>query len=125
MYVFMREYGKIVCLVLVLITILFFIPAPQRYSSLVTDNIVRQSDKAIIAVVNGEIFRIEDIESRLNLLPEWAKARYSDVSERQAWLNTLVEFELLADEAESLGYGNHSYVIEELEKLKSSQSNSM
>ncbi len=95
--------------VLLLSTGLFGCPPekPPRNSKSTNENDVSDS----VAVINGETLSYDEFARRISSLTPYARARYSTVEARQEFLDTQIDFELLADYAEKQGYGDDPEVV--------------
>lgn len=73
-------------------------------------------DQQVAYVVDDESFTVEDVNDRLQSLPEWARARFGTVDRKKGFLATLAQFELMVDEAERLGYDEHPETLDRYEE---------
>lgn len=60
---------------------------------------------AIVAGVGDAVITVSDVETRINRLPPFARARYASTAKKRELVDELVQFEALAAEAARLGYG--------------------
>jgi len=72
--------------------------------------------RSVVAQVNGEDFTLGEFERRLNSQAPFARARYNTRERKVDFLNNMVQFEVLADEAERLGYDKNPEVVLELKQ---------
>lgn len=70
-----------------------------------------------VAQVNGEVITLEEFERRIEGLAPYARVRYSTRAKQQEFLDSLVVFELLADEAERQGLGDDPAVIHAMKEV--------
>lgn len=59
-----------------------------------------------VVVVDGEEISLGEFERRLQELPEYARVRYSSIEQKKEYLNSVAQFEVMADVAESKGLGD-------------------
>ncbi|RAL22174.1 hypothetical protein DL240_09980 [Lujinxingia litoralis] len=64
----------------------------------------------VVARVNGEPLTRAEIERRIQALAPHARARLQSPEQRQAFLKSVVQFEVMADAAEVAGYGERPQV---------------
>lgn len=77
----------------------------------------KHSEEDMLAEVNGEALKRGEFERRLEGLPEYARARYRATERKQTWLNSQVQFELLADVAEQKGLGQRPEVLDAMKAV--------
>lgn len=65
-----------------------------------------------VAVINNEVLTLAEFERRISTLAAFAQARFSTVESKQDYLVDVVQFEVLADEAERRGYGNDALTLQ-------------
>ncbi|MCA9537927.1 MAG: peptidyl-prolyl cis-trans isomerase [Myxococcales bacterium] len=65
----------------------------------------------IVARVGDTVITLEEFEQRLDQQSPFARARYDSLQRKQEFLDSLVRFELIAQEAERKGYGDHPDVV--------------
>ncbi len=65
-----------------------------------------------VAVVNGEVLSLAEFDRRISTLAAFAQARFSTVESKQDYLVDVVQFEVLADEAEQRGFGNNALTLQ-------------
>lgn len=70
-----------------------------------------------VAQVNGEIITLGEFERRIDGMAPAARVRYSTQEKRQEFLDSLVVFEVLADEAEREGLTNDPVVMQTLKEV--------
>ncbi len=63
--------------------------------------------EAIVARINGEEISREEFNRRLSGLADFARMRFQTEQRRRDFLERIIEFEILADEAERQHYGDH------------------
>lgn len=96
--------------------------APEKPSSLEANQrrveVAGQDEQSqeAVAVVNGETITIGEFERRLASLAPFARARYGTVERKQEYLNSVVQFEVMADEAERLGLGKDPAVLHSMKE---------
>lgn len=86
----------------------------------------RAQDKAnieasAVALVNGKAISLGEFNRRLRELPEFARVRYATVSQQQEWLDSVAQFEVMADVAEKKGMGAHPEVYFSLKRAMAEQ----
>lgn len=64
-----------------------------------------------VAVINGDVLTKAEFERRINALSPIARSRFASTEARKTFLDSQVQFEILADIAEERGYGQRSSVI--------------
>ncbi len=69
-----------------------------------------EDGEAVVARINGEPITREEFNRRIDGLAEFARMRLQSVENRRDFLGSIVEFEMMADEAELRGYGAHPRV---------------
>ncbi len=83
--------------------------APERPSDISRKRGERQSgstqESKVVAIVEGEELTAQDYERRLSTLAPYARAQYTERERRVELLESMVDLELLADEAERRGMG--------------------
>lgn len=72
----------------------------------------RAASSQAVAVINNEVLTLAEFERRISTLAEFAQARFSTVESKQDYLVDVVQFEVLADEAERRGYGNDALTLQ-------------
>lgn len=65
-----------------------------------------------VARVNGEVITAKEYEARIETMPDFAREEFRSLPRRKQYLVPLVDFELLADEAEKRGYGDDPRVVD-------------
>ncbi len=70
----------------------------------------------VVAVVEGEELTAQDFERRLSRLAPYARAQYSERERRVQLLESMVDLELLADEAERRGLGQDPVVLQAMKE---------
>lgn len=70
-----------------------------------------------VAQINSEVITLEEFERRIEGLAPYARVRYSTRAKQQEFLDSLVVFELLADEAERQGLGDDPAVIHAMKEV--------
>lgn len=95
--------------------------APEKPSEKMLQGTVERSDKArpvseiekeAVVVVDGEEISLAEFNRRLRELPEFARARFSTVEKKQQYLDTVAQFEMMADVAEERGLGTRAAVLD-------------
>ena len=76
----------------------------------------RQLHDEPVVTVDGESVTLGEFERRIRELPEFARMRYSTVQRKQAYLDSLARFEVMADEAERRGLGERVEVLEAMKR---------
>ncbi|MFW5966854.1 MAG: peptidyl-prolyl cis-trans isomerase [Persicimonas sp.] len=69
-----------------------------------------------VLVVDGEEVSLAEFERRVQTLPEYARARYSETTRRQKYLETVAQFEVMADRAEEAGLADDPQVLDALKE---------
>lgn len=64
--------------------------------------------EAVVARINGEEITREEFNRRVDGLADFARMRLQSAEHRKEFLERIVEFEMMADEAERRGYGSHA-----------------
>ncbi|MBA2661725.1 MAG: peptidyl-prolyl cis-trans isomerase [Bradymonadaceae bacterium] len=97
--------------------------APEKPSE-VEANVTRtkpgssdEQGQAAVAIVNGEVITLGEFERRINGLAPFARARYATTERKQEYLANVVQFEVLADEAEKRGYGQDPAVLHAMKEV--------
>jgi hypothetical protein len=72
-------------------------------------------EKEAVVTVDGEEISLGELNRRLQELPEFARARYSTTEQKQSYLDSVAQFELMADVAEQEGFGDRPEVRYALE----------
>lgn len=67
-------------------------------------------------VVANESFTVDEVRDRVEILPEWAKARFRTADRKKNYLATLTQFELIVDEAERNGFDDHPDTLHRYEE---------
>lgn len=67
-------------------------------------------DKEAVVVVDGEEISLGELERRIGELPEYARARYATIEQKQSYLDSVAQFEVMADVAERDGLGDRPEV---------------
>ena len=67
-----------------------------------------------VAVINGEEIPLGELERRIDAMAPYARSRYASMTQRKELLDSVVTFEVLADEAERRGLGRDPAVIYEM-----------
>lgn len=101
---------------LALIGVLATACAPERPSDR-SESLAEEADRETeaeqraVAVVDGEKITLAEFERRIQGMAPFARARYSTIENRKEYLDGLVAFELLVDEAERRGLGDDPAVL--------------
>ena len=66
-----------------------------------------EDGQAVVARVGGEEITREEFDRRIRGLADFARLRLQSAAQREDFLARIVEFEVMADEAERRGYGDH------------------
>lgn len=74
-----------------------------------------------VARVNGEAISLGEFNRRVRELPEFARVRYATVSQQQEWLDSVAQFEVMADVAEKKGLGQRPEVYFALKQAMADQ----
>ena len=83
-------------------------PDPHRESA----GALTEAQRGIVVATVGSVtITLGDIERRLAAQPAYARARYATLAQKQAYLENIVNFELLALEAHERGYDTHPDVV--------------
>ncbi len=82
----------------------------------VISSTVAGDEAQVVVVVDDESFTLDDVKQRLDPLPEFAAARYSTTERKKTYLATMVQFELLHDDAQRLGYDKSPEATHRFEK---------
>lgn len=78
-------------------------------------------EASAVARVNGEAVSLGEFNRRVRELPEFARVRYASVSQQQEWLDSIAQFEVMADVAEKRGLGERPEVYFALKKAMANQ----
>lgn len=70
----------------------------------------------VIAKVNGELITLGEFERRLNAQAPFARSRYNTVERKRDFLNNMVQFEVLADEARRRGLDKDPEILLEVKQ---------
>lgn len=65
----------------------------------------------VVAKIGDESFTLAEYERRLNSQAPFARSRYNSIARKRDFLENMVQFEVLADEAKRLGYDRDPEVI--------------
>lgn len=91
--------------------------APQKPSDVrsthleVEESPIEEDEEAVVvARVQGEEISLAEFERRIEGLAPFARVRLQSGERRQEFLRSLVQFEVMADEAERRGYGDRTDV---------------
>lgn len=76
-----------------------------------------RGDQEPVAIVNGEVVTLDEFQRRIEQLAPFARARLSSLDKRKDFLDSVVQFEVLADEAEERGYGDDPAVIQAMKDV--------
>ncbi len=76
--------------------------APSNASSIATEP---------VALVDGETITLGEFNRRLSALPDFARARYATVEQKQSYLTSVAQFEMMADQAEKKGLGDRAPIL--------------
>ena len=75
-------------------------------------------DKAkVVAQIGKNVITVADLEERINKQIPFIRKRYSDEAERKKFLDSIVDFEVLALEAQSKGLDKKPEVVKALRKV--------
>lgn len=79
--------------------------SPEKPSQVATGEQGPQdaADAKPVALVNGETLTVGEMERRIEGLTPFARSRYTTTEAKQEYLDTMVQFEVMADEAERRG----------------------
>ena len=66
---------------------------------------------AVVARIDGRTITVGDVERRINALDPYSKARFSSPEQRKKFLENMVRFEVLAEEAGKRGYDKDPDVL--------------
>ena len=69
-----------------------------------------------VAIVNGEEISVSEFERRLNGLAAYARAAFNTPERKKEYLDSVVIFEMMADEAEHRGLQDHPAVVHEMKE---------
>lgn len=89
---------------------------PSDQSKIAKKDQKRERKQQPVAAVNGEVITLEEFERRLNGLAPYARMRYTSLEKKQAFLESMVVFEVLADQAEREGFQNDPAVIQAMKE---------
>lgn len=78
-------------------------------------------EASAVAVINGEAISFGEFNRRVRELPEFARVRYATVSQQQEWLDSVAQFEVMADVAEKKGLGAQPEVYWALKRAMAEQ----
>ncbi|MGM0556688.1 MAG: peptidyl-prolyl cis-trans isomerase [Myxococcota bacterium] len=70
-----------------------------------------------VAIVNGEVITHDEFQRRIQQLAPFARARLSSIEQRKKYLDSVVQFEIMADEAEKRGYGDDPAVLQAMKDV--------
>lgn len=95
-------------------------------SALTATSAQRPQDKAnfearAVAQVNGEAISLGEFNRRVRELPEFARVRYATVTQQQDWLDSVAQFEVMADVAEAKELGKRPEVYFALKQAMADQ----
>jgi parvulin-like peptidyl-prolyl isomerase len=76
-----------------------------------------QGNEEPVAIVNGEVITHQEFQRRIQQLAPFARARLSSIDKRKKYLDSVVQFEIMADEAEKRGYGDDPAVLQAMKDV--------
>jgi parvulin-like peptidyl-prolyl isomerase len=79
-------------------------PACKRHGSPATTSAQNVDPSQIVAKVDDAIITVSDVQERINKQSPFVRARYTSPERKKEFLDGLVRFEVLASEAQRLGY---------------------
>ncbi|QDG51936.1 hypothetical protein FIV42_14670 [Persicimonas caeni] len=68
-------------------------------------------EKEPVVVVDGEEITLGEFNRRLQALPEFARARFATIEKKKEYLDSIAQFEVMADVAEEEGLGTRAAVL--------------
>lgn len=68
-------------------------------------------EKEPVVVVDGEEITLAEFNRRLQALPEFARARFATIEKKKEYLDSIAQFEVMADVAERKGLGTRAEVL--------------
>lgn len=78
-------------------------------------------EQTAVVQVNDEEITLAQFNRRVAELPEYARVRYATLAQRQEWLASIAQFEVMADVAEAQGMGAHPQVLFALKRAMADQ----
>jgi hypothetical protein len=75
----------------------------------------RDDERQVAVRVDGESVTRSEIERRIQQMPEYARVQYRTVEKQRSHLTSVVQFEIMADVAESRGLGQRPHVLDAFE----------
>lgn len=92
-------------------------PSTQAQTAQLQGNV----EQAAVVEVNGEPVTLAQFNRRVAELPEFARVRYATLAQRQEWLTSIAQFEVMADVAEAQGMGARPQVFYALKQAMADQ----
>lgn len=92
------------------------VTAPTATTAYASSKLSEADQQSVVARVNNEDITLGEYERRLDAQAPFARARYNSRERKLDFLNTMVQFEVLADEAQRLGYDRDPEVVLELKQ---------
>lgn len=89
---------------------------PSDQSKIAKKDQKRERNKQPVASINGEVITLDEFERRLNGLAPYARMRYTTLEKKQTFLESMVVFEVLADQAEREGLQDDPAVIQAMKE---------
>jgi peptidyl-prolyl cis-trans isomerase C len=68
-------------------------------------------DSAVVAKVDDEVITVADVQERINKQSPFVRARYTSNEKKKEFLDSLIRFEVMANEAERRGYDKDPEVL--------------
>ncbi|MEO1269512.1 MAG: peptidyl-prolyl cis-trans isomerase [Myxococcota bacterium] len=76
-----------------------------------TSRLTPEQQRLVVAMINGKPLTLGEYERRLNAQPPFVRARYSNLARKSDFLTSMIQFEILADHAQKLGYDTDPDVV--------------
>jgi peptidyl-prolyl cis-trans isomerase C len=68
-------------------------------------------DSAVVAKVDDEVITVADVQERINKQSPFVRARYTSNEKKKEFLDSLIRFEVMANEAKRRGFDNDPEVL--------------
>jgi peptidyl-prolyl cis-trans isomerase C len=76
----------------------------------------KAGDKTVLARIDDRVITVGEVEAQINAMNEWARRRYSSPQQKKRFVESLVQVEVMAREAERRGYDRDPDVVRQLKQ---------
>ncbi|HVV86001.1 MAG TPA: peptidyl-prolyl cis-trans isomerase [Kofleriaceae bacterium] len=73
--------------------------------------------QAPLAKVDGVVITVGELQERLNRMSPYIRARYTSLEQKKEFLDSLIRFEVLAEEAQRRGFNNDPEVVRTMKQV--------